>query len=191
VPPQSVRAPSHGSATPTCRVRVRRAQTTATCRDVLPHCESTSYLRPRQAERATWDRATGRSGRPTPRPDRADRPSESLEPPGQGGSRREATTIGPRHPSRRHCRPPPKRRAGSPGCQDGPTGIPAQKPGVPSTPTDIMIESQSFGVGLVHGPGPTHDAGWSSPVAREAHNLEVTGSNPVPATGVVRSNSQR
>ena len=27
-----------------------------------------------------------------------------------------------------------------------------------------------------------NDAGWSSPVAREAHNLEVTGSNPVPAT---------
>lgn len=24
-------------------------------------------------------------------------------------------------------------------------------------------------------------AGWSSPVAREAHNLEVTGSSPVPA----------
>ena len=35
---------------------------------------------------------------------------------------------------------------------------------------------------------PTHDtpttnfaAGWSSPVARQAHNLKVTGSNPVPA----------
>ncbi len=28
---------------------------------------------------------------------------------------------------------------------------------------------------------PKHIAGWSSPVAREAHNLEVTGSNPVPA----------
>ena len=28
----------------------------------------------------------------------------------------------------------------------------------------------------------SHDAGWSSPVAREAHNLEVAGSNPVPAT---------
>ena len=28
----------------------------------------------------------------------------------------------------------------------------------------------------------THIAGWSSPVAREAHNLEVAGSNPVPAT---------
>ena len=27
-------------------------------------------------------------------------------------------------------------------------------------------------------------AGWSSPVAREAHNLEVAGSNPVPATSV-------
>ena len=26
------------------------------------------------------------------------------------------------------------------------------------------------------------NAGWSSPVAREAHNLEVAGSNPVPAT---------
>ena len=34
-------------------------------------------------------------------------------------------------------------------------------------------------------PSPKHqhgDAGWSSPVARQAHNLKVTGSNPVPAT---------
>ncbi len=30
-------------------------------------------------------------------------------------------------------------------------------------------------------------AGWSSPVAREAHNLEVVGSNPAPAT--LRTNS--
>src|SRR3546814_12925952 len=29
---------------------------------------------------------------------------------------------------------------------------------------------------------PLGDAGWSSPVARQAHNLKVTGSNPVPAT---------
>ena len=28
-------------------------------------------------------------------------------------------------------------------------------------------------------------AGWSSPVARQAHNLKVTGSNPVPATTFV------
>ena len=27
-----------------------------------------------------------------------------------------------------------------------------------------------------------HDAGWSSSVARRAHNPEVIGSNPVPAT---------
>jgi hypothetical protein len=25
-------------------------------------------------------------------------------------------------------------------------------------------------------------AGWSSPVARQAHNLKVRGSNPLPAT---------
>lgn len=30
--------------------------------------------------------------------------------------------------------------------------------------------------------GDTGVAGWSSPVARQAHNLKVTGSNPVPAT---------
>ena len=27
-------------------------------------------------------------------------------------------------------------------------------------------------------------AGWSSPVARQAHNLKVVGSNPAPATNV-------
>src|ERR1700735_2953449 len=31
------------------------------------------------------------------------------------------------------------------------------------------------------------DAGWSSPVARQAHNLKVAGSNPAPAT---KSNSK-
>ncbi len=29
-------------------------------------------------------------------------------------------------------------------------------------------------------------AGWSSPVARQAHNLKVTGSNPVPATNDIK-----
>src|SRR5438046_10266835 len=29
------------------------------------------------------------------------------------------------------------------------------------------------------------DAGWSSPVARHAHNLKVIGSNPIPATTFV------
>jgi hypothetical protein len=32
-------------------------------------------------------------------------------------------------------------------------------------------------------------AGWSSPVARQAHNLKVTGSNPVPATKINPSRS--
>ena len=29
---------------------------------------------------------------------------------------------------------------------------------------------------------PPNDAGWSSPVARQAHNLKAAGSNPAPAT---------
>ena len=29
---------------------------------------------------------------------------------------------------------------------------------------------------------PSFIAGWSSPVARQAHNLKVVGSNPAPAT---------
>ena len=32
-------------------------------------------------------------------------------------------------------------------------------------------------------------AGWSSPVARQAHNLKVTGSNPVPATNATANPS--
>jgi hypothetical protein len=30
----------------------------------------------------------------------------------------------------------------------------------------------------------TIDAGWSSPVARQAHNLKAAGSNPAPATKI-------
>ena len=32
-------------------------------------------------------------------------------------------------------------------------------------------------------------AGWSSPVARQAHNLKVIGSNPIPATKIVITHS--
>jgi hypothetical protein len=38
-----------------------------------------------------------------------------------------------------------------------------------------------FGSGFFEG-AQWFIAGWSSPVARQAHNLKVTGSNPVPAT---------
>jgi hypothetical protein len=44
---------------------------------------------------------------------------------------------------------------------------------------------QVFQSGDIHGTiasRPGFTAGWSSPVARQAHNLKVTGSNPVPAT---------
>jgi hypothetical protein len=30
-----------------------------------------------------------------------------------------------------------------------------------------------------------NDAGWSSPVARRAHNPKVAGSNPAPATNIL------
>jgi hypothetical protein len=33
------------------------------------------------------------------------------------------------------------------------------------------------------------DAGWSSPVARQAHNLKVAGSNPAPATKINQKNN--
>ena len=37
-----------------------------------------------------------------------------------------------------------------------------------------------------HNPhGREFGAGWSSPVARQAHNLKVAGSNPAPATIVI------
>jgi hypothetical protein len=35
------------------------------------------------------------------------------------------------------------------------------------------------------------DAGWSSPVARQAHNLKVVGSNPTPATIPTPSSQRR
>ena len=35
---------------------------------------------------------------------------------------------------------------------------------------------------LLRLPARIGDAGWSSPVARQAHNLKVVGSNPAPAT---------
>ena len=43
------------------------------------------------------------------------------------------------------------------------------------------IASAAMGCGARPSRKSEHVAGWSSPVAREAHNLEVTGSNPVPA----------
>ena len=38
-------------------------------------------------------------------------------------------------------------------------------------------------------PGQWLNAGWSSPVARQAHNLKVVGSNPTPATNSKRGSA--
>ena len=42
--------------------------------------------------------------------------------------------------------------------------------------------NRQYGGYFCRRPTKSNVAGWSSPVAREAHNLEVAGSNPVPAT---------
>ena len=45
---------------------------------------------------------------------------------------------------------------------------------------------------LAHAGGRTHGAaGWSSPVARQAHNLKVVGSNPTPATNKIKGLAER
>src|SRR5947208_13833646 len=59
-------------------------------------------------------------------------------------------------------------------------------PGLPSQePTDLI--DRRPGVGQIRfrfgfEGAQRFIAGWSSPVARQAHNLKVIGSNPIPAT---------
>jgi hypothetical protein len=43
------------------------------------------------------------------------------------------------------------------------------------------VRRDCFGTGLSKA-AQRFNAGWSSPVARQAHNLKVIGSNPIPAT---------
>ena len=52
-------------------------------------------------------------------------------------------------------------------------------PKKPYPPTDTTTKHRSSSA-----------AGWSSPVARQAHNLKVTGSNPVPASRCARQPSR-
>ena len=59
---------------------------------------------------------------------------------------------------------------------DKPTGLRGQHATNPQVCADNTRQTHRFA-------RTTRDnAGWSSPVARQAHNLKVTGSNPVPAT---------
>ena len=50
----------------------------------------------------------------------------------------------------------------------------AERPPAATRPSGRMSEERQNGI----------IAGWSSPVARQAHNLKVVGSNPTPATTV-------
>ena len=43
-------------------------------------------------------------------------------------------------------------------------------------------KTRTQAAGYKGGQKPSPSAGWSSPVARQAHNLKVAGSNPAPAT---------
>ena len=56
------------------------------------------------------------------------------------------------------------------------------RPKVSLAPLDNFREAFTLRFVVVIPDRPFHVAGWSSPVAREAHNLEVVGSNPAPAT---------
>ena len=66
-------------------------------------------------------------------------------------------------------------------------GMPAQAPNsLPnhkdSMPAGLEAECNIRGLTRKGIPTYTSDAGWSSPVARWAHNPKVVGSNPTPAT---------
>src|ERR1700729_2260777 len=53
-------------------------------------------------------------------------------------------------------------------------------PGLPRAETSsLSMQSSEFRRRIAF------DAGWSSPVARQAHNLKAAGSNPAPATSVI------
>ena len=84
------------------------------------------------------------------------------------------------HPKMRESRSPPglPSHAGSPAPGRCPrAGPPAGRAHAPVA----LGGSRAVDFRAVRSDRPTL-AGWSSPVARQAHNLKVTGSNPVPAT---------
>src|SRR5258708_3912716 len=55
-------------------------------------------------------------------------------------------------------------------------------PGPPKPHAPIVLRSPTVHHQRAQIRDPDINAGWSSPVARQAHNLKVIGSNPIPAT---------
>ena len=105
-----------------------------------------------------------------------------------------ARSTKPRLPNTRHTLHSPKDPAGWPGGHrkvDTPDPIPNSAVKHLSAHGTV---AQATGESVAAGPPsrilnihPSHTqptAGWSSPVARQAHNLKVTGSNPVPASQI-------
>jgi hypothetical protein len=65
-----------------------------------------------------------------------------------------------------------------PGLHDAPD---EETPSFISTGPPPVRSPVAFAAGLSYLKRVHADAGWSSPVARQAHNLKVVGSNPAPA----------
>ena len=68
-----------------------------------------------------------------------------------------------------------------------PPGLPSTQPPsnrkIPTTQNrSALSPPKRPAPGGHHPKQQAHNAGWSSPVARQAHNLKVAGSNPAPAT---------
>src|SRR3954451_9962179 len=79
---------------------------------------------------------------------------------------------------------PKARESGSP---PGPTGAPDTRGRRQATVTEARRHDHTRRTDAPREPQAGdrgEDAGWSSPVARQAHNLKVAGSNPAPATNV-------
>src|SRR5690606_36201884 len=65
------------------------------------------------------------------------------------------------------------------------SGTPAATPGglvISRTSRKLTLTKLRRQPPAKHRANAQGDAGWSSPVARQAHNLNVAGSNPAPAT---------
>ncbi len=93
---------------------------------------------------------------------------------------------------RRPALPAENRRQNIRNQQPGRTAAPPRRP-LPASHTPTPKPSlttkaspePSASPTLASGSGSRHpNAGWSSPVARQAHNLKVAGSNPAPATRI-------
>ena len=92
------------------------------------------------------------------------------------------TCVGPQPANR-----PPPRTQGAPRSQPNSTApLQARRPSILSvpaqTPSGPSCVGQEFRLTCLVKGQYTGSAGWSSPVARWAHNPKVVGSNPTPAT---------